>query len=147
MPHFRHIDYDNLSNEEALLMRARLHIRGGKTRLREGRISLGILTLYDALNTAMQWYISSPDNRKKLRANENDNLKQDDVVAGLLSRAGIFRQLDYNELNRLVDDALKKDMSSFDYSGLLERIDAVMTQLGVMPFDEADLPPDDTDKT
>ena len=128
-------------------MRARLHIRGGKTRLREGRISLGILTLYDALNTAMQWYISSPDNRKKLRANENDNLKQDDVVAGLLSRAGIFRQLDYNELNRLVDDALKKDMSSFDYSGLLERIDAVMTQLGVMPFDEADLPPDDTDKT
>ncbi len=146
MPHFRNIDYDNVSPAEALLLRTRFHIRGGKRRLRNGRISLGIVTLYDALVSAMQWYVSLPDNIIKLQINENDNLNDDSKVYELLNRAGVIdKRFNFNGLNDLVDLALKKDMSSFDYADFVLEVEYAMISLGVMPFDENELPPDDSD--
>jgi len=143
MPHFRQIDYNSISPDEALLMRAKLHIRGGKRRLREGKISLGIVTLYDALNSAIQWYVASSEHKRLLRIKDSDNVNDDHTVSDLLVRAGIIDpRFNYNTFDELVDMALKKDMSSYDYSNVLKEIETVMTSLGVMPFDENELPPD-----
>ncbi len=49
MPHFGLMDEGSLGPVEGPLMRARLHIRGGKRRLRQGKIAAAIATLYDAL--------------------------------------------------------------------------------------------------
>lgn len=143
MPHFRQIDYNSISPDEALLMRAKLHIRGGKRRLREGKISLGIVTLYDALNSAMQWYVASSEHKRLLRISDSDNVNDDRTVFDTLIREGIIDpRFNYNTFDELVDMALKKDMSSYDYSNVLKEIETVMTSLGVMPFDEKSLPPD-----
>jgi N-acetylglucosamine-6-phosphate deacetylase len=74
MPHAGLMDTDALGPESAALQRARLHIRGGKRRLRQGKISAGLLTLYDALNAAMEWYITSPDRKDLLSITEKDDL-------------------------------------------------------------------------
>ena len=109
MPHFGLIDEDALGPVESQLMRAKLHIRCGKRRLREGKISMGILTLYDALNSAMQWYIAIPENRMALKTNEGENLNDDDTVYAVLTRCGILDgSFDYDAFNELVEDAGKK---------------------------------------
>lgn len=43
------MDADVLGHEKTLFVRARLYIREGKRRLRQGKISAGIVTLYDDL--------------------------------------------------------------------------------------------------
>jgi len=140
------VDSDKLGSAEASLLRARLHIRSGKRRLNQGKISLGILTLYDALNSAMQWFIALPENRKKLLVREGDNLNNDKTVFMVLVRSGILdRSFDYDALDKLVDEALKQDMSHFDYTKILKGIEHVMTKLGVMPFDENELGPEEPD--
>lgn len=143
MPHFGLMDDGKLGPVEGPLMRARLHIRGGRRRLRQGKISLGILTLYDALVHAMHWYMVNPDHRKHLNIKEED-IRDDKIMFGVLNQAGILDgTLDYDELNRIVERALQSGMNDFDYREILERIESVMTQLGVMPFDENQLPPED----
>lgn len=144
MPHFGLMDDKVLGPINGPLMRAKLHVRGGRRRLRQGKISLGILTLYDALNSAMHWYVSVPEHNKKLLIQDNDNLNNDDNVFSVLLRSRVIdHSFDYNALNDIVDMALKKDMSSFDYAEILKGIESVMTQLGVLPFDESELPPED----
>lgn len=144
MPHFGLIDEEALGPINALLMRARLHIRCGKRRLRQGKGSLGILTLYDALTSGMQWYFSLPENKGNLQVRGDDITKDDRAMYEMLVRSRVIdKGLDYDALNDLVDVALKKDMSSYDYTDFLNDIESVMTQLGVMPFDEDELPPED----
>jgi hypothetical protein len=75
MPHFGLMDEKALGPVEGPLQRARLHVRGGKRRLRQGKVAAGIVTLYDALNGAMQWYAASPGGRKlALKEGENPRL-------------------------------------------------------------------------
>jgi hypothetical protein len=38
---------------------------------------------------------------------------------------------------------LDEEMPGYDYGDVLKGIEQVMTQLGVMPFDESKLPPED----
>ncbi len=143
MPHFEHTYNKNLEPGQELLMRVKLHIRGGKRRLREGKISLGILTLYDALNSAMQWYVTFAEHKKMLRIMASDDLNDDSNLFDVLMRSGVIeRGFSYDAFNELVDTALKKDMSSYDYSDIVKNIEFVMTQLGIMPFDKNELPPD-----
>ena len=60
MPHFGLMNEQELGPVAGPLQRARLHLRGGKRRLRQGKISAGIVTLYDALEGAMLSYAESP---------------------------------------------------------------------------------------
>ncbi len=144
MPHFGLMDEDVLGPEAAALMRAKLHIRGGKRRLRQGKISIGIITLYDAVVMALQWYVTSPERREKLLIEDGEDLKDDQAVFGILKRSGIFdSDLDYGTFNALVEKALKHEMPGFDCAETLVFIESVMTQLGIMPFDENELPPED----
>jgi len=145
MPQFGHTENNTLNAERAIFMRARLHICTGRRRLREGKISLGIVTLYDALNSALQWYVACPEHRKKLRTITTDNFIDDNIVFDILVRSGVIApEFDYGAFNELVETALYKNMSTFNYADMLAGIESVMTQLGVMPFDEDELHPDDT---
>lgn len=144
MPHAGLMDADALGPEKAPLMRARLHIRAGKRRLRQGKISAGLVTLYDALSAAMDWYIASPERRDKLNIGKDENVKDDKVVFNVLKRSGVLdASFDYDAFDGLVEKALDQEMAGYDYSGVVKGIELVMMQLGVMPFDEKELPPED----
>jgi len=137
------MDEDALGPVGGPLMRAKLHIRGGKRRLHQGKISLGIITLYDAVISAMQWYIAKPEHAD-FSFLEGEDVKNDAVVYKALTRSGVLDgKFDYDAFNELSEKALYQDMSDYDYAGLLSGIESVMTQLGVMPFDENELPPED----
>lgn len=145
MPHFGLMNNrDSFEKEEGALLRARLHIRGGKRRLRQGKISAGIVTLYDAFLFALRWYVASPERRKALSARKGDDLKDEKIVMDILRRSKVpAADFDYAAFDALVDKASKEEMPDYDYSAMLRDFEAFMTGLGVMPFDEAELPPED----
>ncbi|MFX0067136.1 MAG: hypothetical protein ACFFC7_33820 [Candidatus Hermodarchaeota archaeon] len=138
------MDPETLGPEEAALQRAKLHIRAGKRRLRQGKISAGIITLFDALNSAMRWYTISSEKQRKLYIREGDNINDEETLFKILVRSevidGIF---DYQSFYQLVEKALSEEMSDYNYQELLKDIESVMTQLGVMPFEESKLPSED----
>ena len=54
MPHFGLMDPDKMDVYDAALLRSILHVRGGKKRLNEGKISAGVAALYDAVIHALE---------------------------------------------------------------------------------------------
>jgi nitrogen regulatory protein PII-like uncharacterized protein len=144
MPHFGLMDPEALGPERASLQRARLHIRAGKRRLRQGKISAGIVTLYDALAYAMDWYVRSPEHVKGLKIEQDEDMKDERTVFKVLNRSGVLDgTFDYETFNSLLERALEEDIQDLDYTETVKAIESVMTQLGVMPFDEGVLPPED----
>lgn len=144
MPHFGLMDADALGPEAAALQRARLHIRGGKRRIRQGKVSIGILTLYDAMLMALEWYLFSPERRNALLIEEGDDLNNDRTAFKILKRSGrLDNSFDYEGFDMLVEKALAEEMPDYDYTEMLKGFESVMTQMGVMPFDENGLPPED----
>jgi hypothetical protein len=142
MPHFGLMEERSLGPVNGPLQRARLHLRGGKRRLRQGKISAGIVTLYDAMVAAMEFYVER--NRERIPLSSDENPHNDKVMFRVLVRAGVLdRQFDFEGFDRLMERALHEDLSGYDYGGLVEGIDAVMFRLGVMPFSEESLPPED----
>ena len=122
-------------------MRAKLHIRGARRRFERGQITDGILALYDALCSAMDWYISVPERRKRLVTNEEDNLLNDESLYSVLVRSGVLDgSFNYQKMSSLVERALDKEIQAFDWRGFMKKTDTVFTGLGVMPFDEKTLP-------
>ncbi len=144
MPHFGLMDEEALGPEAGPLQRARLHIRGGKRRLRQGKISAGIVTLYDAMSSAFRWYLANPLRRSSLDIREGEDLTDDRTVFEILNRSGVLDgRFDYAEFDKTVTMALEHEMPDYDYHLLLKDVEHVMTKLGVMPFDENELPPED----
>ncbi len=144
MPHFGLMDEKTLGPVEGPRQRARLHIRGGKRRLREGKISAGIVTLYDALEGAMRSYVGDPKRAATLEIRGGENLNHEKELYDVLVRSRVIDgEFDFEAFDRLAERALHEEMPGYDYRELLAGIEAVMTRLGVMPFDEALLPPED----
>jgi hypothetical protein len=145
MPHFGLMNTeDSFKTEEGAVLRARLHIRAGKRRLRQGKISLGIVTLYDALIFAMDSYIMSPQRSKRLDIREGEDLKNDKTLYTVLTRSGVLDgKFDYIAFDKVVEDEASEEMPGYDYAWIVEGVESVMTQLGIMPFEEAALPPED----
>ena len=144
MPHAGLMDERTLVPEEGPLLRARLHIRGGKRRLREGKIAAGIVTLYDALNGAMEWYIASPQRTKRLLIEAGDNLNDDRSLYRVLVQSQVLDGgFDFDAFDRLVETALHEEMQDYNYREMLDGLEGVMIRLGVMPFEESALPPED----
>lgn len=144
MPHFGLMDEGKLGPVAGPLQRTRLHIRGGKRRLNQGKISAGIVTLYDALSAAMEAYAAAPDRRAGLAINPGENLEDEKVLYQILSRSGVIDGgFDFAAFDRLMETALQRELTGYDYRGLVRGIEALMEQLGVMPFDESCLPPED----
>jgi len=144
MPHAGLMDERTLGPVEGPRQRARLHIRAGKRRLRQGKISAGIVTIYDALEGAMRCYVDDLEKQAKLDIKEGESLNDDKTLYAVLVRSGVLDgTCDFTAFERLSEKALNEEIPWFDYRELLAGIESVMTQLGVMPFDEASLPPED----
>jgi hypothetical protein len=144
MPHFGLMNEDALGPVQGPLQRAMLHVRGGRRRLRQGKISAGIVTFYDALSSAMQWYLALPARRSKLVVVRDEDLLDDRTAYAVLVRSGVLDgRFDFDAFDRLTEHALLNEMPGYDYRAILKGVEAVMEQLGVMPFDEADLPAED----
>jgi len=144
MPHAGLMDEGRLGPVEGPLQRAKLHIRGGKRRLRQGKTSAGITALYDALDGALQWYFSSPERTGTLAIEPGEDLNDDRTLYGILVRSGVLDgTFDFDAFDRLTEHALHHDLTGFDHRDLLQGLEAVMIRLGVMPFDESFLPPED----
>lgn len=143
MPHFGLIDEKALGPVQGPRMRARLHIRGAKRRLARGKISIGLITLYDALISAMQSYLASEPG-SRLTKKEGDDVRNDKTLYRILTDSGVLDgRFDYESFDELVDRALEEELDSYDYQPLVDDIESVMVQLGVLPFDESRLPPED----
>jgi hypothetical protein len=126
------------------LQRARLHIRAGRRRLRQGKISAGIVTLYDAMLSALRWYTADPGRKGGLDIREGEDLTDDKIVFGILTRSRVLDgRFDYAEFDRIVEWAMDNEMPGYDYRVLLKGVEHVMTELGVMPFEESELPVED----
>jgi len=145
MPHAGLMNEREMGPEAGPFLRARLHLRGGRRRLRQGKVAAGITTLADALSAALEWYMSSPERRSRLAGwQEASGPPEDRVVYAMLVRSGVLDgKFDYDAFDSLTEYALDHELPGFDHAPVLAGIEAVMTQLGVMPFDEADLPPED----
>ena len=143
MPHFGLMDADALGPVEAPLQRARLHIRGGRRRLDEGKISAGIVTLYDALEQGMEWYLAAGRERERLTCETCMKADSLSLYAAFVEAGIVDGAFDFGAFDSLVEEALEKDFPDHDYRGLLVGVERVMTQLGIMPFDEGALPPED----
>jgi hypothetical protein len=102
------------------------------------------VTLYDALSYALSWYVHSPERRKGLRVEQGEDLRDDRTVFKVLTRSGVLDGVfDYSAFDRLLERALVEEINDFDYADTVRGIESVMTQLGVMPFDESKLPAED----
>jgi hypothetical protein len=144
VPHFGLMDEEALGPEAGPLQRARLHIRGGRRRLRQGKISAGIVTLYDAMLSALRWYVADPQRRRTLDIRAGEDLTDDKTVFEILIRSGVLDgRFSYQEFDKIVEWASDNEMPDYDYRSVLRGVENVMTQLGVMPFEESELPPED----
>lgn len=144
VPHFGLMDERKLGPVAGPLQRARLHIRGGKRRLRQGKISAGVATLYDAVLAAMEWYAADPGRRKRLIIEPGEDLKDEKVLYAVLVRSGVLDgAFDFTEFDSLTEKALHEELPGYDYKNMLRDIESLMTQLGVMPFSESALPAED----
>ncbi len=144
MPHAGLMDEQALGPERGPLQRARLHIRGGSRRLRQGKTAAGIVTLYDALDAALLWYFAAPGRKSALAIGPGDDLNDDRTMFGILVRSGVLDgSFDFDAFDRLTEEALREELPGYDHREVLAGIERVMTVLGVMPFDEAALPPED----
>jgi len=144
MPHAGLMDERTLGPERGPLQRARLHIRGGRRRLRQGKTAAGIVTLYDALDAAMFWYFAVPGRKAALAIAPGDDLNNDRTMFGILVRSGVLDgSFDFDAFDRLAEWALREELPGYDHREVLAGIERVMTRLGVMPFEEDTLPPED----
>ena len=135
------MDAESLGPERAALQRARLHVRSARRRLRERKIAAGIATLYDSLTSGMDWFLASPERRAHagLDATPHD----DNSTFAALVRAGVLDgSFDFNGFQRLVYRGLDEELPDVDHA-ILHGAESVLAQLGVLPFDEAGLPPED----
>jgi hypothetical protein len=142
-PHFGLMDETTMSREGAMLMRAKLHWRCGVRRLRENNASSAALaTLYDALLSGMRWYILR-NLRHALGENGDEKLENERFVFFILRRAGILDQsLDVSFIEEIVDKALMEKDVRVDHDRFLDQLDQFLTRLGILPFDESELPPE-----
>lgn len=149
MPHFGLMDPDALGPEKAALMRAKLHVRGGKRRLRQGKTASGLVTLIDALTYGVQWYLESPDRRAAAEIEESHPPRDEREAFGLLVRADVVKKgtVDYALLEDITQRALDQypleDLPGFDVGEVVSSLEEALTQIGVLPFDESSLPPED----
>lgn len=141
MPHAGLMDEKKLGPVKGPLQRARLHLRSGKRRLGQGKTSAGIVTLYDALLAALDWYEAS---HGFLKSRAVETSADERFFYALLVRSGVLDgAFDFNDFDQLTERALHEDLGDGDYQELVDAVERVMMQLGVMPYDETALPLED----
>ena len=148
MPHFGLMDSEEMNPDEAALLRARLHIRGGKRRLKQGKVPAGIAALHDAIIHGMNWYLLTKHPELLYPGVEYDYDITDGItLLQFLQKTEPFAHFSYTDdfhyLSNLLNQALDDRIVSFDQTGYLEIFDKFMNQLGISSVSSDDLPPED----
>lgn len=92
----------------------------------------------------MEGFASSPEGRARLGLRKDDYINDERVLYDILVRSGVLDgAFDFEAFERLMEKALNEDIQYYEYGPVLAGVESVLTQLGVMPFDEASLPPED----
>ncbi len=142
-PHFGLLDETKMSQEEALLMRAKLHWRGGKRRIEENKGPEGIVTLYDALLSAMRWHVLTR-HMKKLGTGAKEKLEDDNAVIALLIQTGdLDDSAELKAIEQTVNQTLQGEDAPADLGCFMAQTEEILTRLELLPFDESALPPED----
>jgi len=142
------MDANTMNPADALLLRAKLHVRGGKRRLSQNKIPAAVASLHDAFLSAMQRFFVSPELKKLLKIPENEiDIDDEEILFSVLKESSIiddtFTKGDFQYLLLIIDEALVQETKNYDYDSYIDKYDNVMTQLGVLPFSEKELPPED----
>jgi hypothetical protein len=89
-------------------------------------------------------YSESPETGPRLLFQPGEGRYDSRVLYAVLVRSGVLDgSFDFEAFDRLTEQALQQELVGYDTRDLLAGIESVMTQLGVLPFDEAGLPPED----
>lgn len=139
MPHYGLIDTTKMTEVEAALRSACLHLRSGKRRLQKGSSAAGIAALYDSVLFGMRYYIAK--HKRCASFTENIDLWDAADLFHALTRAGVFDDpLTFNRFSLIVERALWQESFSFDADATFSEVEKMLTKLGVMPFNEAAVP-------
>ena len=135
---------ESLDRDEALLMRARLHVRGSWNRFSEGMRKDAIAAMYDAISSAMQRFLFRNVSEKVLTLEKGENPSDDLTLFKSLERSGIFDESvsldDFEYIAHTLDNALEDRLDSFDETRFVETSHILLVQLGVLPFNVCELP-------
>lgn len=139
---------DEMNSADALFLRAKMHVRGGKRRLSQNKIPAAIASLHDAFLSAMQRFFVSSELKKLHKIPENEiDLYDEKILFPVLKESGIiddtFTKGDFQYLLLIIDEALVQETKNYDHDSYFGKYDNIMTQLGVLPFSEKELPPED----
>lgn len=143
MPHFGLLDESSMDEADEALMRARLHIRGGRRRLAQGKGAAGVSALYDALLAGIRWFILSHRETVPFSLVKMEDMDDEKSLFDVLEREELISRKDVSYLIDLIEKALGNEAIEVDQELIVAELDDVMTRLGVMPFDEGALPPED----
>ena len=120
-----------------------MHWRCGNRRLREGKTPSGIATIYDALLSSMRWHILLNPAYKSDTFSTED-LENERYVFHVLKKNGVIdSSLNIQEIEYLVDKALMEENITSGKGHFVNMIENFLTRIGVLPFDESELPPED----
>ena len=91
----------------------------------------------------MEWYCASAERRSRMRASALEFRDDRALYAALVRSAVLSGTFDFERFDRVVDRALETEIPAADLAGSLEGVESVLTELGVLPFDDSELPPED----
>jgi hypothetical protein len=142
-PHFGLMDAGRMDRAEAARLRARLHWRGGHRRLTQGKTALAVATLYDALVSGLRWHLLVNPMGAEAGLAQAD-LENDRVLFTQAAQAGVFNlSPDLPRIQAVLERALLNEQQCPDLEWFVERVEGVLTRIGILPFVEATLPPED----
>ena len=112
-------------------------------RVRENKLASGLATVYDAMLSAMRWYILTKL-KQELGDNGDEKLENERFVFSFLRRAGVLDEtLNLQFIVETVDRALMGEDVREDQQEVLTVITRFLTKIDILPFDESQLPPED----
>ncbi len=143
MPHFGLID-DGMNPEEEVLLRAKLHIRGGDVRLERGELEDAIASYYDAFSSGMLRFYLSEELRRKHGLPDLPDLTDDHAIFLALKESGVigesFTDLNFHQTEILLNAAFEGGVTKYDYKSVIDRLFDVMIDLGVLPIIPSEFP-------
>ena len=147
MPHFGLMDEGKMQPLDAELLRAQLHTRCGRRRMNEGKYPEGISTMFDAVLSGMRWFALKNEAIHEEIHKLGVYLLEDDLkLQQLLAKNGAWpHDIDFGKIQDTVYLALEGNLEGLDPTQFLWQVEGVLTKLGVIPFDEKELPPEDPD--
>ncbi|MFX0185730.1 MAG: hypothetical protein ACFE95_21815 [Candidatus Hodarchaeota archaeon] len=148
MPHFGLMNPDEMKPAEAAIMRAKLHVRGGMRRISQGKIEAGIAALHDAIISAMQHSFFSNQLKESIKLTDNDfDITDEKDLFNILKKSKIidntFREQDFSYLLTIIEKALDHQLNDFNHVVYFNKYNNLMNQLGIIPYNDQELPPED----